>query len=464
MSAALIWIGFPILMGAVFWYFRSRRGRVVLYATALCLVLAAVAWLVPFGETIRLGPLSIAIDPTLNIAGRRLVLGEAERAFLIMIYLVCSFWFAGSYAAKANTLLIPFGLGVVALLVAALSVEPFLYAALLVEMAVLLSVPILAPPGSRIEQGVLRFLIFQTLAMPFILLAGWALAGVEANPTNTTLLVLSTTFIGLGFAFWLAIFPFYTWVPLLAEQSDSFVSGFVFLVFPTVNLLLALNFLDRFGWLRAAPQVFTVISMVGALMVVTAGVWAAFQRDFARIFGYGVIVETGFSMLAIGLGEQIGKELFSSMFLPRMIGLGLWALSLSIITRAAGSSRFEVLAGAAQRMPFASAGLIVAALTLGGLPLLPVFPIHQTLLEQLANQSIWSALWVLAGSGGMLFSAFRSLAVLTRSGLRPQAYQESRLQVVFIIGGVAGLLLIGTFPQVFLPMLDGLVSGYTLTP
>jgi multicomponent Na+:H+ antiporter subunit D len=200
------------------------------------------------------------------------------------------------------------------------------------------------------------------------------------------------------------------------------------------------------------------------LMVITAGIWAAFQKDLSRLLGYAVIVETGFSLLALSMVAQVGKELFSAMFIPRMIGFGLWALSLSILMRGAGSTRFDDVAGLAQRMPVASAGLAVASLTLGGLPVLPVFPIHQVILEELARQSLASALWVLVGSGSLLFSTFRSLAVLARGSRVSQPASESRLQIALIIAGIAGLLLIGIFPQFFMPMLDGLTSHYNLLP
>ena len=95
----------------------------------------------------------------------------------------------------------------IALLVAALAVEPFLFSALLIEMAVLVSVPLLSPPGHPVGKGVLRYLIFQTLAMPFILFAGWVFGGVEINPADTQLLVQSVVLMGFGFAFWLAVFP-----------------------------------------------------------------------------------------------------------------------------------------------------------------------------------------------------------------------------------------------------------------
>lgn len=484
MSAPLIWVVLPALAGLVFWFFRRRYGLIILLSTILCLVLALLAWLLPIGQAIRLGGLSFTVEPTLAFAGRRLELGSQDQAFLVFLYLLCAFWFAGSSAAGANNLLVPFGLGIVALLVSARAVDPFLFAALLIEMAVLLAVPVLAPPGKVFSQGVLRFLIFQTLAMPFILLAGWAIAGVEANPANQTLVTLSTVFLGLGFAFWLAVFPFYTWIPLLAEQSFPYVTGFIFLLFPTINLLIGLGFVDRFGWLRALPDLYQVIGQIGALMVVTAGAWAAFQKDLARLMGYAVIIETGFSLLALSLSSRVGNMLFVSMFLPRIVGLALWALSLSILGREARTSHFDDMQGIAQRMPFASAGVGVASLTLAGLPLLAVFPIRQVLFEELARQSLFIALWALAGSVGMLFGSFRAISILVRgatlaggnlqpagdgetqaeNAARPRVYTETRLQISLLLVGMITLLLIGLFPQTFLPVLNGLLAGFTQLP
>jgi formate hydrogenlyase subunit 3/multisubunit Na+/H+ antiporter MnhD subunit len=319
--------------------------------------------------------------------------------------------------------------------------------------------------------------------MPFILLAGWAMAGVEANPSNLTLVTFSTIFLGLGFAFWLAVFPFYTWIPLLAEQSYPYAASFIFLLLPTINLLIGLGFVDRFGWLRALPNLFPLIGQIGTLMVVTAGLWAVFQKDLARLLGYAVIVETGFSLLAVSLSSRAGDVLFASMFLPRTISLGLWALSLSILLREARSTRFEDMQGIVQRMPFASAGLAIASLAISGLPLLAVFPIRQTLMEELARQSFASAIWTLAGSVGMLFSTFRALAVLAHGASLPGAgvvspveaplpvgvrraatFCESRMQIALLLSGMISLLLIGLFPQAFLPLLNGLLAAYPQLP
>mgnify|MGYP005810257949 CR=1 FL=1 len=499
LSSPVIWIIIPGLAGILFWFFRRRQTLVFVLSTLLCLILAALAWVTPIGQSIHIGPLSLTINTTLAFAGRKLVLENGDQTFLIFIFLLCAFWFAGGRAAGAPALLVPLGLGMLALLVAAQAVEPFLFAALLVEMAVLLAVPALAPPGKVFGQGVLRFLIFMTLGMPFMLLAGWALGAVEANPSDQTLITLSMGALALGFAFWLAVFPFYTWIPLLAEQSFPYVTGFVLLLLLTSNLMLGLNFLNGFGWLRTSPALFVVLRRIGTLMIVTAGLWSAFQKDLARLFGYAVIVETGFSLLAVGLGNHTGDMLFTGMLLPRVVGIGLWALSLSTLIQQTGSTRFEDVQGIAARMPFASAGLAVASLTLGGLPLLATFPIRQVLMEEVARSSLTDAIWALAGMVGLLFSTFRALAVLVRgpgrvvphpappatsepatgSPPRPernriagaladlpiaQTFCETRTQIVLLVSGGLALLIIGLFPQAFSTLLNGLFASFPQLP
>jgi hypothetical protein len=61
----------------------------------------------------------------------------------------------------------------------------------------------------------------------------------------------------LGFRFfgW-RFFPFYNWVPLLAEKSNSYVSGFILSLVPVVVLLLILTFMEKLH-LAAGLSLFT---------------------------------------------------------------------------------------------------------------------------------------------------------------------------------------------------------------
>ncbi|HMN61431.1 MAG TPA: hypothetical protein PJ988_13750, partial [Anaerolinea sp.] len=94
MSAALVWVLLPLVSAVGLWFLRRREGLVVLIATVICLLLAGLAWLMPIGKALRLGPLLLEIRPALEIAGRRLVLVDADRPLLLFFYAIGAFWFA----------------------------------------------------------------------------------------------------------------------------------------------------------------------------------------------------------------------------------------------------------------------------------------------------------------------------------------------------------------------------------
>ena len=186
MNAPLIWIFLPGLAGVFIFFLRRWERLVILSGLATTLLLVVVAWQLPIGEPIEIRGIPVfTILPSVTILGRIFQLTNSDRPILILIYLVAALWFGGAKVAGANRLFIPIGLAISGLLTASLAVEPFLFAALLIELAVLVSIPLLSPPGEQVGRGVLRYLTFQTLGMPFILFTGWMLAGVERIRCST---------------------------------------------------------------------------------------------------------------------------------------------------------------------------------------------------------------------------------------------------------------------------------------
>jgi multicomponent Na+:H+ antiporter subunit D len=297
--------------------------------------------------------------------------------------------------------------------------------------------------------------------MPFILFAGWLLAGVEASPGDLELAVQSATILGLGFAFLLALFPLYTWLPMLAEEVSPYILGFLFWVLPTITIIFGMGFLDRYAWIRTSAQLSQILSFSGLLMVVTGGLFSAFQRHLARQMAYAVIAETGFSLLALSLPADEAVQSIFLLIIPRSLAVLVWAMALTRLGENAKPLRFGKVQGLARQYPITAAGLILAHLSVAGFPLLAGFPIRLALWEGLASRSLGVAFWFLIGILGLLTGATRTLAVLVMAPQGTGWELQERWGTGILIGlGVIGLLILGIFPQIFHPIMANLPAMF----
>lgn len=460
MNAPTIWIIAPTVFALLL--LPSNNKRILSLAGGIFAILLALsAQFVPIDQALRLGVFSFKIESSLSILGRVLIIQPAEGGLLAMIYGSAALWFFGAEASRVSSRLVPLSLIITSFMVASIAVQPFLYAALFIETAILLSIPLLTSIHKPPSRGVLRFLIYQTLAMPFILLAGWLLEGVEASPGDLALVAQSASMLGLGFAFLLAIFPLYSWIPMLMEEASPFTVGFLLWLIPIVTLIFGAGFLDRYSWLRSSPQLTTALQFTGILMLVTGGLWAAFQRHVGRIMAYASVADTGFAILALSLDSKLGIPILFFLIPARALGLAIWSLGLTIIKDNSESMRFGAVRGLLRSFPFASVGIILASLSTSGFPLLAGFPARLALWDGLARTSLNVALWMGLGMVGLLIASFRTLAVLSMADeFTDWEVHEDWIQGTMLGLGVIGLIILGLFPQIIRSLLPSLPAMF----
>ena len=456
MSAPIIWILIPFITGFLILFFLRRRFSPLVGGT-VSMVLAFIALIFPIDTALLLGSISIKISPSIQFFGRSLVFSSADGPLIAVIYGLAALWFFGTEASGSANRFVSLGLMIVALLTASIAVEPFLFAAPLLNMAAMLVIPLLVPVYQRPGRGVIRFLIYQTFAMPFILFSGWMLAGVEASPGDIGSTLQAGMILGLGFAFLLGVFPLYNWIPMLMEETSPYVTGFLLWALPTFTVIFALGFLDRYAWLRTSPQLSSAIQFTGVFMVASGGLFASQQRHIGRIMGYAAIAETGLFILAMGVKSTEVVNTTFLLLIPRGLELAVWALALSIIKRQAYSLRFRQVRGLARRYPIAVTALILSHLSMTGFPLLAGFPSRLALWQELAGQSLATSFWVFIGLLGLLIAAMRTLAVfvMTEEG-KIWEWNESWMQTIMLGVGVLWLFFLGLFPQVLQPFIGSL--------
>lgn len=470
MSAPIIWIFLPAVLAGVLFILRSKKIIVTISGIVMAGILSISAILVPIGEPVSIGSFifQFTIDTSFSILGRSFIINPNLAPILFLIYAGLTYWLIGTLVSEYDSLFIPSGLLISALSVAAITVEPFLYAALIIELIALVAVILLSPPGTKKIRGSMRFLSIQTIGMGFILVGGWVLTGVETTPVDIGFLLQVAAILGLGFGLLLAIFPFHSWIPVVSEEANPFSAAFVFYVIPQVVLLFLLNFLSRLDWLGSDDAVYLALRIMGIIMVTFGGIWASFQTHLSRIFGFLVIMEIGFSVLSMSLLNPTGLLadtnipdavhlnsqgilIFFSQFFPRLLAFGLLSLGMLIIKRNYGDLRLENISGCFYSFPYATASIIIAVLSLIGLPFLAGFPTHLALLTEMIRQSALIAMLMMLGSFGLLVALTRTIYYQVLGGKRKTILiTESNFQKVLFILGCSLLVLGGIFPNVFI--------------
>jgi len=467
MNAPIVWIIIPGLVAIVLFILQDRVKFVNSVGILLALLLGLFAIVLPIGQTITLGMLSFEISDTLVVLGRRFVISQGDTALIALMYFGAAFWFGGVIFAKTTRSFIPLALAISATLIAAFSVVPFLYGPLLFELAVLVSIPLLALPGMGVSKGVLRYLTYQTLGFPFLLFSGWLLTGIEVSPGNSLQILQASVLLALGFAFLLGVFPFHTWIPMLGESAHPYNIAFVYYQLPIAITIYALNLFDQYVWLRSSVTTHSILIIVGITMIFVGGTITAFQRHLGRMMGYALIVDIGFSLIAISSGlvnnESLG--LFFGMLLPRGLALGVWSLALVVIsskvvggngipTIVPSSLSFRSIQGIAHRLPVASFCLLIAYFSIAGLPLMAGFSVRHAILDAFQGSNILSQTLIFLGMIGVFIGGMRTIAVMI-SGTVDSGWQrnETAWEVVFLSLGSVSLLILGLFPKWFIPVM-----------
>ncbi len=447
MTTPILFILVPSLMAVMLFFLRKWLKLTEMLSISLYLILGSLAIFQNFGEVLKVGPLSIEIGTTIDLLGRGFTLANADRLFLSIMCITLLLSIGGARQAGVGVHIIPYLMLMVASLTAALAVDPFLYSAIFVEIAVLLSMPVLIHAKEPLSKGVVRFLIFQSLSMPLILLGGWFVAGNQASPSDVQQLGIAGFFLATGFAFWLAVFPFQSWIPQLSEDVHPYISGFILTVFPQAVLLVILDYMNSVTWIRESNYFGVIFISIGSIMIVAAALWGFFEKKVKRIFGYLVLFETGSLLILIGLQTVNTQEAFYLSLIPRLLALLLASFCLSLLIKDENSPNSEVL-GSAWRYPFASVGLVVSLFSIIGYPPFGEFPFKFALISSLGVTQQLTAVWIIAGFIGMSIPIFGIIKSLIIPGKQKYVINESLKQILIICIGFFLLLLMGVFPRV----------------
>ena len=209
-------------------------------------------------------------------------------------------------------------------------------------------------------------------------------------------------FIMVGMGLKVAIFPLHLWLPNAYTYAPSAITSFLAATATKVAIYVMLRFLFSVfqpGFLAEVPTLDLILYPFAILAMFAASYTAILQRDLKRMLAYSSIGQVGYMLLGIALLSESGLmatmiHLFNHGITKAALfmGVGVYALN-------GGGSFYHNLRGRGKTMPWTSAAMVVAGLSLIGVPGTAGFLSKWLLVEATLEQGLWPiALLIVASS------------------------------------------------------------------
>ncbi|PIE15849.1 MAG: cation:proton antiporter [Rhodobacterales bacterium] len=216
-------------------------------------------------------------------------------------------------------------------------------------------------------------------------------AHIRAQGMDRTLQT-AFAFILVGMGLKVAVYPMHLWLPNAYTYAPSAVSTFL----AATATKAAIYVLLRFMFSVFEPEFLHQMNAIQAIMLplaliamFAASLIAAFQSDLKRMLAYSSIAQIGYILVGIAFLSTTGLtgavvHLFNHGITKAALFMGVGALVLR-----SGSSFYLKLEGLGKIMPWTSAAIVIAGLSLIGVPGTAGFISKWVLVQAALEQGWW---------------------------------------------------------------------------
>lgn len=446
----LVLLGLPLVAAGLTYLVRRWALLAALAAALTTAALAVLCLRLPLDRSAFVLGQEVAFGRPVVLIGRTLQLDAAGQAWLALVFALAAVLYLLAWRLQQGRMFFSVSLVILSQYVLIVLLQTFSLAVLVLAMAAAVAVFMIQGERPGSVRGAQRYLLVTFLAVPLLLAAGWLTTQALLDPQNAQAARQALLPAALGFALFLAVFPFGTWMPALAADAPPLVTAFLFTAGQAMAIFLALTFVRTVPGTLDSQTARDVLQVAGLVTAVSAGVIAAVQRDLGRTFGYAALSDLGYLLLAAGLGGSQGASLGLLHMVNRSTAIVLIAAALAVVRQYGGSDAFSELAGTARSLPIAAGGLVLGGLALAGLPFTAGFPTHWAIGRAIAAQQEPWALLLLLSSAGIALGFVRALShMLGPSPSEPGPRQPAIASAMVLLLGLL-VIVVGLRPQLLL--------------
>jgi NADH-quinone oxidoreductase subunit N len=195
---------------------------------------------------------------------------------------------------------------------------------------------------------------------------------VRSASISPVILGAAAVLVLVGFAFKVAAVPFHFWTPDVYEGAPTPITAYISTAskaagFAVLVRFMLLAFPDIEGFWAAA------LAAIAAVTMTLGNVLALAQRNIKRLLAYSSIAHAGYALIGLVALTNFGAASLIFYLLAYVVtNLAAFAIVI-LFARTAGSEEIADYAGLSRRSPWLAMALLVALLSLAGMPPLAGF-------------------------------------------------------------------------------------------
>lgn len=272
-------------------------------------------------------------------------------------------------------------------------------------------------------------------------------AALSAGTAPTTAIITAVAMILVGFGFKISIAPLHFWAPDVYEGSPTPVAGFLSTASKAAGFAVLMRvFMVVFPDLVNTWSI--LLAVLATLSMVVGNFLALTQKNIKRLLAYSSIAQAGYILIGVAAGNSLGLQ-GTVYYLIAYLVTNLAAFGIvNIVGEAVGSDEIASYAGLSRRSPRLALAMLVAILSLGGIPPFAGF-VGKLLVFKAAIEAemVWLAF---VGVANAVVGLYYYLTVLKVIYLYRSEDEEKKLPIhwnwtLALVVCMAGIIVVGTF-------------------
>jgi NADH-quinone oxidoreductase subunit N len=305
-----------------------------------------------------------------------------------------------------------------------------------------------------------KYLLFGAAAST-IMLYGFSLLYGFTGQTNIHQIALSfydpqfsqITILGclllvlVGFLFKISAFPFHFWAPDVYEGAPIPIAGFLSTASKAAGFVVLLRILITIFTPSATPEWNNLLAIIAVLTMTIGNILALVQKNIKRLLAFSSIAHAGYILIGVVALSLFGVASVV-FYLIAYIVTNLAAFGIVVtFSRVVGSDEISAYSGLSRRKPWLALAMMVAFLSLAGMPPLAGFVAKFFVFAAAVKADlVWLAFVGVLNSivGLYYYLTVLKYVYLFRSDDESKPLEISRPYTIALTILIIGIILIGT--------------------